>query len=521
MLFQKIKGLWILKRMDLIIILTLCVSYVVSVYEAVASDAVHKSKPKFAQQFVLHDNICSYPVSDSAYIHGAGAAFHKWRPGPNVILNWEKPVNYRDGKAYVRYEVMEMQETGKWCAGFSMWSAGRRLHYSHWLYPFAKPLEKGKVVTFEVEIQKLRWDGSPGYKPEDWDWTNVTSEGYIFCACQDDPPRYRHPWDEKADKNLPTYDAMKPVKNRVTVIIVAKGAEFVPPKGWYKPGGLGKVAKNLKIPLQYYQIAQLYGPGMPPSGKEGLHTKLFEMPVDRVGLVIVHPWNLGEPDGPYPIEPGVHKPGEASDWVPKAHEIIATKIKPVLEATRKAGIAVFHLAQYVYAPRYPQYLKIAADPEFQSPEKKVEFDVCVNPRTVKEMWETEYGPDFPGPVWKTHADKFNIARSLRPLPNEDVFLNGWQLNGLCRRKKIDTLFYVGFMADLCLVNIPGAIREMAYKFKYRCVVLRECTTAYEFAETYKDNWMTFAAIRLIESGMGYSASADDFMAACETSLSSK
>lgn len=69
------------------------------------------------------------------------------------------------------------------------------------------------------------------------------------------------------------------------------------------------------------------------------------------------------------------------------------------------------------------------------------------------MWETEYGTNFPGPVWKTNVEKFDIAKSLRPLPDEAVFLNGWQLNGLCRRKKIDTLFYVGFMADLCLVNV--------------------------------------------------------------------
>jgi len=156
-----------------------------------------------------------------------------------------------------------------------------------------------------------------------------------------------------------------------------------------------------------------------------------------------------------------------------------------------------------------------AQPAFgQSMEKKVAYKVCIEPRTIKEIREAEYGTNFPGSVWKTHDEKFDIAKSLRPLPNGAVFLNSWQLNGLCRRKKIDTLFYVGFMADLCLVNIPGAIREMSQKFKYRCVVLRDCTTVYEFAETVDGNWMTFAAIRLIESDMGYSAISDDFISAC-------
>jgi hypothetical protein len=207
---------------------------------------INMSDVLYAQQFVLHDNICTYPVTDSNYIHGAGAAFHKWRPGPDVILNWEEPVNYREGKAFIRYEVLEMQESGNWTAGFSMWSAGRMLKLSHWLFPFAENLQEGKVYNYEIPIQKLRWDGTPGYKPEDWDWTNVTSEGYIFCACDDDPPRFRHPWAENADKNLPLYDEMKCIRNRVTVIIVAIDAEFIAPDGWYKFGGLGEIPNQIQ-----------------------------------------------------------------------------------------------------------------------------------------------------------------------------------------------------------------------------------------------------------------------------------
>jgi hypothetical protein len=49
--------------------------------------------------------------------------------------------------------------------------------------------------------------------------------------------------------------------------------------------------------------------------------------------------------------------------------------------------------------------------------------------------------------------------------------------------RIIALFYAGFVADLCLVNIPGAMREMFSKFGYHCIALRNCTTAYEFAGT--------------------------------------
>ena len=270
----------------------------------------------------------------------------------------------------------------------------------------------------------------------------------------------------------------------------------------------------MRLPIRYYQIARLYGPGMPPSGQEGYHERVLEQPVGQVGLVLVHCWNLGEENGPYPIEPGTACRGEAADWVPVAHRIVKEKIVPALDAAREAGVAVFHLAQHTYAPLYAPYRQIAEDDELKPRVKNLPFERCVRPRSIPEQWRDEYGDDFPGAVWVTHRDRFDIAEPVRPLDSEAVVVDGWQLNGLCRRRDIDTLVYVGFMADLCLVNVPGAIRDMAGKFGYRCVVLRDCTTAYEFADTADGGWMTLAAIRLIETGMGYSAGADDFIAAC-------
>jgi len=273
----------------------------------------------------------------------------------------------------------------------------------------------------------------------------------------------------------------------------------------------------LRLPVRYFQIARLYGPGMPPSGREGYHQRILQKPAGRLGLVSVHCWNLGEADGPYPIGTDAHCPGEAADWVPTAHEIIRECIAPVMRAAREAGVTVFHLAQHIYAPKYPQYRQIAEDPELKPPSPPADCERCVRPRPVQEQWADEYGEAFPGPVWVTHKEKFDIAEAVRPKDDEPVVTDGWQLNGLCRRRDIDTLLYVGFMADLCLVNIPGAIREMSGKFGYRCVVLRDCTTAYEFQDTHEGRWMTRAAVRLIETGMGYSATSEDFISAVQRS----
>lgn len=269
--------------------------------------------------------------------------------------------------------------------------------------------------------------------------------------------------------------------------------------------------EKIKFSVRHYQIARLYGPGMEPSGREGYQYKIFEKSNTQIGLVSVHGWNLGEINGPYPIKPGTRYQGEAADWVPKAHNIIENKIKPVLDIAREKGVTVFHLGQFAYSARYPQFLEIAEDPELQSPQLNEPVNGCVNPRTIEEQFQDQYGSDYPGPVWVTHVDSFDIAESIRPLPTEPIVLDGWQLNGLCRRLEIDILFYVGFMADLCLVNIPGAMREMANKFRYYCVVIRDCTTAYEYKDTHQGKWMNKAVIRQIETDFGYSITAKDFI----------
>jgi len=270
------------------------------------------------------------------------------------------------------------------------------------------------------------------------------------------------------------------------------------------------------MPIRYYQIAQLYGPGMPRSGNEGLHLDTLNIKSGNIGLVLVHTWNLGEADGPYPIyDTTAWTYGEAGSWVPEAHKIIEDNIHPVLKAARQSGIKVFHLAQSTYAQKYPQYQELKNDQELQNPLSRVEFEKCVEPVTYQEGWSREYGENYPGPVWITHSNEFDIAKLLKPLPDEDVIVTGWQLNGLCRRDNISVLIYAGFMADLCLLNIPGAIREMTKTFKYNCIVLRDCTTAYEYEETYEGKWMTFAAIRMIETEFGYSATAEEFINASQ------
>ena len=111
----------------------------------------------------------------------------------------------------------------------------------------------------------------------------------------------------------------------------------------------------VKIPIRWYRLGRMYGPGMPQDLEDGLQERILERTVDQIGLVSVHCWNLGESDGPYPFDAGTRSPGKVEDWVPSAHAIIRDGIKPAIEAARESGIQVFHLCVDSYARRYPTY----------------------------------------------------------------------------------------------------------------------------------------------------------------------
>ena len=272
----------------------------------------------------------------------------------------------------------------------------------------------------------------------------------------------------------------------------------------------------LRLPVRYFQIPRNYGPGMKEQDgiEEGHQERVLEKQPGQCGLVLVHCWNLGESDGPYPIPDDQEPTGTNSDWVIHARDITSKRIAPVLDAARSVQMPVFHLAAPGYAHKYSQYLKLLEDDELKAPEGGYDDKLSVRPRSVEEEWALRFGPGWPGAVWETHPDSFNISKSVRPRVDENVVLDGWQLSGLCRRMDVDTLIFAGFMANICLLHVPGAMIEMAHKFRYNCVALRDCTVAHEVGTTWDDGTLTKAALHYIEISLGGSMVSGSFLEAC-------
>jgi nicotinamidase-related amidase len=261
---------------------------------------------------------------------------------------------------------------------------------------------------------------------------------------------------------------------------------------------------ELTFPVRYYRIHP-YGVGMAQPAKAflGYAEKRITVPLAEAALVLVHHWNEGFPEG---LSPWLEHPecNGYLEYVTRARPIIEEHVVPLLADARRAGLTVVHLVSGPYAEKYPQY---QATKELAGPEPEPE------PGSVRTDWMREraeecYGPGF----WEHHPPTTDtsqprhrdIPECVRPLPDEIMAANGRQLNRVLRERGIWTLLYTGFLTNVCLTHSPGAMIDMINR-GYRCVVLRDCTTSGEQADTVDEMLNYRAAIRYFEYTLAYSA----------------
>ena len=253
----------------------------------------------------------------------------------------------------------------------------------------------------------------------------------------------------------------------------------------------------------------------PALGHLGLASKDLELDEQRTVVAGMHLWNVGEPGGP-DVTP------DGPDWaITKLYDFyidggraLQEKIRPIFQATRTAGMTVVHVATGRYAHYYPQYAKTL--------EKYNEPRSTMPPVCEDRSWHDEYVRD----IWGMSAEeaardldrvkgKIRISQHTQPEPEDEVVLNGDQLNNMLRDRNANTIIYMGFCTNACLLEAPGGLLDMR-KRKYRLIIVRDATAALEDTVSGRDRLNMKAAIRHMEREFGYTCTADDLMASLRT-----
>ena len=253
------------------------------------------------------------------------------------------------------------------------------------------------------------------------------------------------------------------------------------------------------------------------------YTKEMTFERDEIAFVMVDCWNTG--CGPKPLS---HLGWEAEynagkSFCDRAGEIGTDKILPMLRACRKQGITVVHVPTSDIAVKHSQWEELATEdekrphgtPSTTGAPPKTDWP----PPDWIATWRMQHTYLFRTKRWVTNYYKHvrpnqNIPEPLLPVDGDLVVSGGDMLHRLLSERKIRVLIYCGFATNMCLIDKPGAIRDM-YNRGYMPIVVRDATTGTENAETYDGLWITHAFVDQIEMLWGYSISTDEFLNAVE------
>ena len=254
--------------------------------------------------------------------------------------------------------------------------------------------------------------------------------------------------------------------------------------------------KTLSVPCRYYRVYT--DPGT-PCVEDRFHfvERTLPIPMGQAALVLVDVWATHYIDS----------------WLRRAAEITRTKIVPLLDAARKAGMTVIHGPSPFIANRY---LKAPPAPVTTTDPPPPDWP----PRAFRGIYRSgayaAFGRDqeaiLPG-VYERYETELVISPLAEPLPGEPIIHTGAQMHALLAERKILHLFYAGFATNWCMVGRDYAIYAMNDR-GYNVILVRDATTGIEFHDTVDDLTATRMQIREIETKNGWSTDTEAFTGAC-------
>ena len=258
---------------------------------------------------------------------------------------------------------------------------------------------------------------------------------------------------------------------------------------------------ELKLGVRYY--SDITEPGVPCTESNFKRREIvMPLPIQKTALVLVDLWNV------------LH----IKSWIERAKRITVSRIVPVIDKARAAGLTIIHAPSPGVARKYRMSTRYASNEElFSSPkiydwpprdfvEREVQYEGYALPRSrtpslAEKQRELDPPPLDLSPDIKLHSDDYMIS-------------TGNHLQRLLKHKGILHLIYAGFATNVCIVLRDYGIRAMGRR-GYNIILLRDSTTGVEWPDTVDNLLATELAIREIELFNGFSASNEDFFEACK------
>ena len=232
----------------------------------------------------------------------------------------------------------------------------------------------------------------------------------------------------------------------------------------------------------------------------------WEIPLSETALVLVDVWNQHY----------------LKDTQARAEEIIQSRIRPLLSATRKAGLPIIHAPSPPQAKEHPTWQRLFGNHDEDSDggtrergSQESDSDPDSWPPQDFRSRIGDYAqyalPEEPRDAEReAHRAALRMHPDIQPEREEAIVATGDELHDYCSQRGILFLFFLGFNTNACILLRDYGTLEMS-KRGYEVIVVRDCTTGMESSETHDGLWQTRGAVLFLEMFGKYSVSSDELI----------
>lgn len=255
------------------------------------------------------------------------------------------------------------------------------------------------------------------------------------------------------------------------------------------------------LPASYYQQFDAdLALDVPAESFGGWQRTELPLSMQHTAIVVMHAWDVGEAD---------ERPEwfRSIEYLQRSYDIAETAFPPLLAASRRAGLTVFHvvagddyysqLPGYTGEPATPRRTPVTTDPTYETLRSFRRNRVHPGSRNLDVL-----------------AGSSGFSPSARPVGDEGIAATTEQLEALCEAAGINHLVYVGFALNLCLLSSDGGMADMTRR-GYLCSTIRGATTAVENKETARAELNLASALWRVSVVHGFVYDLDDFTAFLE------
>jgi nicotinamidase-related amidase len=254
------------------------------------------------------------------------------------------------------------------------------------------------------------------------------------------------------------------------------------------------------FPIRPRYVRLYTDPGVPLAERNYEHAYLtWELPLKTTALICIDCWSW------HFSEETLHR----------IETISNERITPLLAACRAAGMPVIHMPANPVAEKHANFRRMRPESE------KAAAAWPSSPQWPPANFRSKSGPhaQFARPAEPQRRDREEHRATTRdfhttcmPTAGEPVLLDGEDLHRYCAQEGILHLFFIGFNTNACVMmrdyGLPAMVRR-----GYHGILVRDCTTGMETAETVADLTCTNGTIADIEQFLGYTVSSKELISA--------